>query len=43
MSMKDKKKIKLYCKNPNCFNHYIANNKIKEKKDDEERKRRKTR
>lgn len=28
---KEKKKIKIYCKNPECFNHYLANNKIKVK------------
>lgn len=27
--VKEKKKIKIYCKNPKCFNHYLANNKIK--------------
>jgi len=26
---KDTSKIKLYCKNPNCFNHFLANHKIK--------------
>ncbi len=25
-----KKDVKLYCKNPNCFTHYLANHKIKE-------------
>ena len=29
----DPKKMKFYCKNPDCFNHYLANNKIKEKKE----------
>ena len=28
------KKIKLYCKNPSCFMHYIANHKLKEEKKD---------
>ncbi len=30
---KEKPKVKLYCKNPNCFTHYLANNKIKEDKE----------
>lgn len=29
----DPKKIKIYCKNPECFNHYLANHKIKEVKE----------
>ena len=28
-----KSKIKIYCKNPKCFIHYLANHKIKEAKD----------
>jgi len=28
-----KSKIKIYCKNPKCFIHYLANHKIKEKED----------
>ncbi len=26
----DSSKLKIYCKNPKCFNHYLANKKIKE-------------
>lgn len=29
----DSKKIKIYCKNPECFNHYLADHKIKEIKE----------
>ncbi len=29
----NKPKVKLYCKNPECFNHYLANNKIKDAED----------
>ena len=27
-----RKKIRIYCKNPECFNHYLANHKIKSHK-----------
>ena len=34
---KEKPKVKLYCKNPKCFTHYLANNKIKETKNEGEK------
>ena len=30
--METKKKVELYCKNPTCFNQYLANHKIKSEK-----------
>ena len=35
----EKKKISIYCKNPRCFNHYLANKKIKLTQKDEEKKK----
>ncbi len=34
LTAQDKTKVNLYCKNPECFKHYLANNKIKEAQKD---------